>query len=273
MSISPVTGFWVRTSNITASTSYRSRHRSVGSCSAAASATRSCSRAAPIAWSRSNASSRPPNSPTVRVPDARGVAHASDAPSQGDSLHRVLHRMRARKFPASFFLGARVVHAMFRHESFSARRGEVLGAGRVLLIARRKRARFAVGGGNNDVWPQREGDLCVVRPVGSEREFPPPISTVRLPGTRGSPTTVPFRGLMPLQIRAQGLPLLIDDGLRGVLALGQLEVEDASLAVLPPEFDGECERVAARLLNHYAGKQPADIPGVAETRALFHRLD
>jgi len=78
---------------------------------------------------------------------------------------------------------------------------------------------------------------------------------------------------MPLQIRAQGLPLLIDDGLRGVLALGQLEVEDASLAVLPPEFDGECERVAARLLNHYAGKQPADIPGVAETRALFHRLD
>ena len=78
---------------------------------------------------------------------------------------------------------------------------------------------------------------------------------------------------MPLQIRAPGLPLLIDDGLRGVVALGQLEAEDASPAALPREFDDECARVTARLESHYAGKQPADIPGVAETRALFHRLD
>ena len=78
---------------------------------------------------------------------------------------------------------------------------------------------------------------------------------------------------MPLQIRAVGLPLLIEDGLRGVLALGQLEAEDANPTGLPPEFEAECTRVTTRLESHYAGKQPADIPGVAETRALFHRLD
>ena len=78
---------------------------------------------------------------------------------------------------------------------------------------------------------------------------------------------------MPLQIRAQGLPLVVDEGLRGVLALGQLEAENTSMAPLPPEFDAECQRLTEHLASHYAGKSPADIPGVAETRAMFHRLD
>jgi len=78
---------------------------------------------------------------------------------------------------------------------------------------------------------------------------------------------------MPLQIRAQGIPLVVDEGLRGVLALGQLEAEEANLATLPPEFESESRRIAERLETHYAGKSPADIPGVTETRAMFHRLD
>ena len=78
---------------------------------------------------------------------------------------------------------------------------------------------------------------------------------------------------MPLQIRAQGLPLVVDEGLRGVLSLGQLEAEDARLTALPAEFESECRRLSERLETLYAGKSPADIPGVAETRAMFHRLD
>jgi len=78
---------------------------------------------------------------------------------------------------------------------------------------------------------------------------------------------------MSIQTRAQGLQLSIEDSLRGTLALGLLEAEGASLEPLPAEFEVERERLCARLASHYAGKQPADIPGVAETRALFHRLD
>jgi len=78
---------------------------------------------------------------------------------------------------------------------------------------------------------------------------------------------------MPLQIRAQGLPLVVDEGLRGVLSLGQLEAEGARLGALPTEFESECRRLSERLETLYSGKSPADIPGVAETRAMFHRLD
>ncbi len=78
---------------------------------------------------------------------------------------------------------------------------------------------------------------------------------------------------MSLQARAQGIPLEVDDALRGVLALGLLESDGASLAALPPEFAAECDAVCARLTARLAGKSPADVPGVAETRALFHQLD
>lgn len=70
-----------------------------------------------------------------------------------------------------------------------------------------------------------------------------------------------------------GLRLKVDESLRGILALGVLEAEGIRLGPTPPEFDAERDQLTARLVAHYAGKQPADIPGVAETRALFHQLD
>lgn len=78
---------------------------------------------------------------------------------------------------------------------------------------------------------------------------------------------------MTLQARIHGLTLKVDESLRGVLALGLLEAESLRTGPLPAEFELECERLTARLATHYAGKQPADIPGVSETRALFHQLD
>ncbi len=78
---------------------------------------------------------------------------------------------------------------------------------------------------------------------------------------------------MTLQARAQGLALDVDDALRGDLALGVLEAEHVRLDPLPPAFDEECERISAQLVTAFAGKAAADIPGVAETRALFHRLN
>lgn len=78
---------------------------------------------------------------------------------------------------------------------------------------------------------------------------------------------------MTLQARSHGLTLAIDDSLRGVIAIGLMEAEGAAPYELSAEFEAERERVAARFLAHFAGKSPADIPGVAETRALFHRLD
>jgi DNA/RNA-binding domain of Phe-tRNA-synthetase-like protein len=76
-----------------------------------------------------------------------------------------------------------------------------------------------------------------------------------------------------MQTRASGLQLIVDESLRGSLALGLLEAEGASMGPLPPDFEQERDRLVERLAAHYAGKQPADIPGVAETRAMFHRLD
>jgi DNA/RNA-binding domain of Phe-tRNA-synthetase-like protein len=69
-----------------------------------------------------------------------------------------------------------------------------------------------------------------------------------------------------------GLRLAVEESLRGVLSVGMLEAEDVKLGTLPPEFEAERDRVVARLVSSYSGKQPADIPGVAETRALFHQL-
>ena len=78
---------------------------------------------------------------------------------------------------------------------------------------------------------------------------------------------------MSLQARTQGVSLAFDDTLRGVLALGQLEAEGATLGAVPPEFSEERDQLTARLIARLSGKSPADVAGVAETRALFHRLD
>lgn len=78
---------------------------------------------------------------------------------------------------------------------------------------------------------------------------------------------------MTLQARSHGLGLEVDEALHGALALGILEAEHLRLETLPPEFDQEVERVTAQLVATYGGKTAADIPGVAEVRSLFHRLD
>ncbi|MBI3539693.1 MAG: hypothetical protein HY076_05420, partial [Candidatus Eisenbacteria bacterium] len=114
-------------------------------------------------------------------------------------------------------------------------------------------------------------DLCVVRHVGSERDFPPPTFSTRASQARRRAES--GASGMSLQARTQGLSLTVDDALRGTLAFGLLEAEGATLAPLPRAFDEDADRLTARLTSLYAGKQPADIPGVAETRALFHQLD
>src|SRR5262245_10534672 len=78
---------------------------------------------------------------------------------------------------------------------------------------------------------------------------------------------------MPSGARTQGLALLVEDSLRGTVALGVLEAEGIEVQSLPSGFDHEVEAVTTRLLGRYSGKPPSDIPGVGETRALFHRLD
>jgi DNA/RNA-binding domain of Phe-tRNA-synthetase-like protein len=78
---------------------------------------------------------------------------------------------------------------------------------------------------------------------------------------------------MAIQARAPGVTLEVDEALRGALAFGVLEAEHLRLESLPAEFDAEAERTVSHLMATFAGKSPADIPGVAETRALFHRLD
>jgi len=76
-----------------------------------------------------------------------------------------------------------------------------------------------------------------------------------------------------LQARTHAMSLKMDEVLLGTLAIGLLEAEDVNLGPLPDAFIDERDQVTNRLMNHFAGKHPADIPGVAETRALFHRLD
>lgn len=78
---------------------------------------------------------------------------------------------------------------------------------------------------------------------------------------------------MSLQANTHRLRLSVDESLRGVLAIGMLEAEHVQLGALPPEFQAERDRIVERLVALYTGKQPADIPGVAETRTLFHQLD
>jgi DNA/RNA-binding domain of Phe-tRNA-synthetase-like protein len=75
-----------------------------------------------------------------------------------------------------------------------------------------------------------------------------------------------------MEARAPQLSLSVEEALQGVLALGLLEAEGVRLAPAPPEFDQECAQVCARFVAQYSGRPPSDIPGVAETRALFHQL-
>ena len=77
---------------------------------------------------------------------------------------------------------------------------------------------------------------------------------------------------MGMEAHAPDLGLAVEDALRGVLALGLLEAENLRMDTVPAGFDEECARICARLEHEHAGRPPADIPGVPEARALFHRL-
>jgi DNA/RNA-binding domain of Phe-tRNA-synthetase-like protein len=77
-----------------------------------------------------------------------------------------------------------------------------------------------------------------------------------------------------MEMGSQGpeLGLTVEESLRGVLALGLLEAANVHTEPVPLAFDEECAGVCAGLEARYAARAPADIPGVAEVRALFHRL-
>jgi DNA/RNA-binding domain of Phe-tRNA-synthetase-like protein len=75
-----------------------------------------------------------------------------------------------------------------------------------------------------------------------------------------------------MDAHAPELGLAVEESLRGALALGLLEAADVRLDPVPREFDEECVRVCARLVEQHGERPPAEIPGVAEVRTLFHRL-
>lgn len=77
---------------------------------------------------------------------------------------------------------------------------------------------------------------------------------------------------MSLQSRTSGLSFEVDDALRGVLTLGWLEADGVKAEPLSEGFGHERDEVILRLSGRFAGKQAGDIPGVAENRAMFHRL-
>ena len=77
---------------------------------------------------------------------------------------------------------------------------------------------------------------------------------------------------MGMEAHAPDLGLAVEDSLRGVLALGLLAAENIRMEPVPGEFDEECAQVCARLEGEHADRPPVSIPGVAEARALFHRL-
>lgn len=66
--------------------------------------------------------------------------------------------------------------------------------------------------------------------------------------------------------------IALEDSLRGVLALGVLSVDDVSHAAPGPAWAEERDRVVGRTIGAHGGRAPADVPGVAEVRALFHRV-
>ena len=72
--------------------------------------------------------------------------------------------------------------------------------------------------------------------------------------------------------RTSGLVFEVDDSLHGVVTLGWLEADSPRLDPLGDAFAAESAEVLDRIRKRYAGKPAADIPGVADNRAMFHRL-
>ncbi len=72
--------------------------------------------------------------------------------------------------------------------------------------------------------------------------------------------------------RTGGLVLEVDDALRGVMTLGWLEADGVKPEALDEDFARERDEICARLRTRHAGRAAGDMPGVAENRAMFHRL-
>src|SRR5512147_2175842 len=77
---------------------------------------------------------------------------------------------------------------------------------------------------------------------------------------------------MSLQARAGGLALEMDEELRGIVAFGWLEADGLHSEPLGEAYEAERDESIRTLMRRFTGRQAADLPGVAETRGMFHRL-
>lgn len=77
---------------------------------------------------------------------------------------------------------------------------------------------------------------------------------------------------MAFPSRVHDAGIALEESLRGVLALGVLSVDGLSHAPPGPAWIEERDRVVGRAIGANAGRAPADVAGVAEVRALFHRV-
>jgi DNA/RNA-binding domain of Phe-tRNA-synthetase-like protein len=77
---------------------------------------------------------------------------------------------------------------------------------------------------------------------------------------------------MTLQTRSTGFSLELDEALQDALVLGWLEADGLRGEPLTDEFQLEREASVQRIAARFKGRSAGDIPGVAETRQMFHRL-
>jgi DNA/RNA-binding domain of Phe-tRNA-synthetase-like protein len=75
---------------------------------------------------------------------------------------------------------------------------------------------------------------------------------------------------MPSHTR--GLTLDLDAALKGIVMFGWLEAEGLSGKPLGEAFVAERDASIRELMRRSMGRSAADLPGVAETRGMFHRL-
>ncbi len=75
---------------------------------------------------------------------------------------------------------------------------------------------------------------------------------------------------MPSHTR--GLTLDLDAALKGIVMFGWLEAEGLSGEPLGEAFTAERDASIRELMRRSMGRSAADLPGVAETRGMFHRL-
>jgi DNA/RNA-binding domain of Phe-tRNA-synthetase-like protein len=75
-----------------------------------------------------------------------------------------------------------------------------------------------------------------------------------------------------MSLQARGLTLEMDDALKGIVVMGWLEADGLNGEPLGDAFAGERDASIRELLRRTGGRAAADLPGVAETRSMFHRL-